>query len=749
MKITTCLKRLFDIQPPATASMIAVVLAATQFANAQSPNTKSNTQTEAEYTLPAFEVTSSRDFGYRATNSITATGIGTEIYKTPISVSVITKDLMNDIGGAGLFREVLQYTSGVTTDSRDPNNYTIRGFLSPLLVNRIGGASRNPTADFIERSEVVKGPNSVFFGRVAPGGVVNVITLRPGANQETRIKAVGGSYDYSRLVIDHNQPITRTLSVRVACSILDREDGYYDWTYLRQNAGYGALTWHITDKLIFNCNFDYNESVQNQPHSGARSDYEYLANPSNIGVPITTWGATNRTPFNRPSITTFADNVAYLDGDKGNNSGPDNFKKDRSRNLQGELTAKPLEWLSLRFGAAQFDAIVETLEESGFPDPAGTFVAARPVYNGTHPHNNAYEGEAVGEFKTGLASHRVLVGVRYVENKDKTFSVAGNLVNWNNKTMGPQHLKQQFPTPWPVMPTSFGLPHGTENAYYAAYQFGVFDDRIKLLGGLRNTTVKNRANAGQPLLKTSETTPQAGVMWEPIKDFSVFANYSKTFEPQFQVDVFGNIAPNVQGTGKEIGMKTSYFDGRISGTVSVFEVLRAGEARRDFLRELALGVSPILIAGGSSRTRGSELEATFTPARNYQVLFAYTYLWEREIIKDTASPILVGRKLPMSPEHTFALWQRYTITSGTFKGLTVGGAIRHQSNISATLQPTFSIKLENPTPVDFLISYQNKLFKYPTTYQLNIKNVFDEKYHDSSSLLADPLTAYISVTYKL
>lgn len=703
---------------------------------------------ETAIQLETFAVKSARDFGYRATNSITATGIGTEIYRTPISVSVVTRDLMQDIGGSGLLREVLQYTAGVTTDSRDPNQFTTRGFLAPVLVNRVGGGVRNLTSDFVERVEIVKGPNSVFFGRVAPGGVINLITLRPGLTQETKVKLVGGSYNYGRAVIDHNQPITKDLSVRVAGSFLNRPDGYYDWSHFRQNAGYAALTWRLTDTLVLNLTADYADGLQNQPHSGARSDWEYLANPANAAVPIATWGATYRTPFRQPTFTTFADRVAYNDGDKGNNSGPDNFKKDRAKNFQAELTGKPAEWLSFRLVAARRDAVTQTLEVGGFPGPTGTFLAARPTFNGQHPRSDIFEAELVAEFNAAGINHRWLVGARDVANKDETFSIAGLLTNWNNKTDGVRHLTTQFATPWPVAPTTYNRPRGTERALYTAYQASIFSDKVKALLGLRATEVRNRANPGLPTLKSKDTTPQIGLLWEPIKDFSVFANYSKTFEPQFSVDVYGNVAPNVQGEGKEFGFKSNYLDGRLSGTVSVFEVLREGEARRDFLKEIALGVSPIYIAGGASRTRGSELELTFTPGRNYQILFAYSYLWESEVIKDTASPILVGRRLAMSPEHTFALWQRYTFTQGALKNLTVGGGVRHQSNISATLQPIFGLKLENATPVDLLLAYDAKAFGRLVKYQLNLKNVLDERYHDSSSLIADPFTVYLSAELK-
>jgi iron complex outermembrane receptor protein len=728
-------------RPLVAAALLASVSAYAQDAAPAAP------AKETTVVLPTFTVNSPQDFGYRATNSITATGIGTEIYSTPISISVVTKDLINDIGGAGLLREILQYTAGVTTDSRDPNQYTTRGFLTPVLVNRVGGVSRNPTADFVERVEVVKGPNSVFFGRVAPGGVINLITLRPGLTRETKVKLVGGSYDYARIVVDHNQPLTRDISLRVAGSFLNRDDGYYDWTYQRQNAVYGALTWRLTENVTFNVNADYLDAKQNQPHSGARSDPEYLADPANIGVAISAWGARVRTPNNLPSITMFADDVAYANGDKGNGSGPENYKLDRAKNFQAELSATPQEWLALHLVAARRDAMVQTLEHGGYPDPTGTMVASRANFNGANPRSDIYEAEAVAEFKTGPVGHRLLVGARYVENADKTFALTGRAVNWNTKRQGPRLVTTEFAT-WPIVPTTFNVPSGTETAYYAAYQASLLADKVKILGGVRHIEVKNTANPGQTPLQTSDTTPQIGVFWEMVKDFSLFANYSQTFEPQFQVDVFGNIAPNVQGSGKEIGLKTRYLEGRLSGTVSMFEVLREGEARRDFLRETALGLTPILIAGGSSRSRGTELEFTYTPARNYQLLFAYTYLWEREVIKDTASPILVGRKLPLSPEHTFALWQRYTFTSGSLKGLTIGGGVRHQSNTSATLQPIFNLKLENSTPVDLLLSYGTNWGRSAVTYQLNVKNLFDEKYHDSSSLLADPLTVYLSAGLK-
>lgn len=135
--------------------------------------------------LDTFKVSSAKDYGYRATNAITATGIGVEIDKTPISVSVITADLMKDLGAVELTQSVA-YTASIQMDTRNTASYFIRGFPVPLLVNNCTAAAARgdswaslPNPSFTERIELAKGPNSVFFGRVAPAGVVNLITLPP------------------------------------------------------------------------------------------------------------------------------------------------------------------------------------------------------------------------------------------------------------------------------------------------------------------------------------------------------------------------------------------------------------------------------------------------------------------------------------------------------------------------------------------------------------------------------------------
>ena len=77
--------------------------------------------------LSDFVVTTERTAGYRATNAITATGIGAQIGETPLAISVVTNELMQD-ASAFEMREALNFVPGVLTNPRSESAVTIRGF---------------------------------------------------------------------------------------------------------------------------------------------------------------------------------------------------------------------------------------------------------------------------------------------------------------------------------------------------------------------------------------------------------------------------------------------------------------------------------------------------------------------------------------------------------------------------------------------------------------------------------------------
>ena len=78
----------------------------------------------------------------------------------------------------------------------------------------------------MERIEVLKGPASVLYGQVAPGGVVNLVSKRPRFEPHYDLGLTVGSYDFYEGTFDLGGPVNadKTIAVRAVGLYLDRND---------------------------------------------------------------------------------------------------------------------------------------------------------------------------------------------------------------------------------------------------------------------------------------------------------------------------------------------------------------------------------------------------------------------------------------------------------------------------------------------------------------------------------------------
>lgn len=718
----------------ALSCLFSAAFAQTFAAPAVNPAPKEDT-----VVLSAFEVKSSRDYGYQATNSITATGIGTKIYDTPISISVITKDLINDLGATNLL-ESLNYSASVNTDTKLKGIINARGFAMPTIVNGIGAAARDPNSDFIERVEVVKGPNAVFFGRVAPGGVLNILTLRPKSVDETVVRAQFGSFGTKGAFLDHNIAFSKNFAVRLAATWWDRSNGYVDFTSDERTAAYMAVFWRLSPKVTLNINADYSNQLEHHLHNAPRYNSQYLKSGA-VGLTAAQWAAANLPPGS-PIYNTYNFDLASNRGRRFNAGGPDARHWDAGGITQFELIATPTTDLTLRLNGSYTRGQTGTMEISGFPNLQGTYVGQRGIYSGGKPRATVLDATAVYQFSLGPTKHRLLAGARGGENYNQTFSLSGNPTNYNYFTDGARKLEASFPT---VVPTIFTRSRGSERAFYVTDQISLLGERLKVLAGARYTKAESHSvSATTQDLSADETTPQIGASFEVAKGLSVFANYAKTFEPQFQVDANGVLASNVNGEGKEAGFKADMQDGRLSATVSIFEVLRAGEARRDPLLEQALGKAPIFFPGASNRSRGIEAEFTWAPVKNYQAVLSFAHMWEATTIKDT-NAAFIGLRLYNSPEYQLAFWNRYTFTEGRLKGWFVGLGYHYRTKQAPFQNPSFALFDPAYSLFEGLVGFERKFGDRPVRLQLNVKNLTNTEYMVGSYNPGDPISAYLSV----
>lgn len=180
--------------------------------------------------LPPFEIRNQADHGYLQTNSVTATRIGTDIQRIPLSVSVISEQFLVDTQARDI-QDVLRYQSTSAGDTRmgvlqpatgftPSGNFSLRGF--PINSRLRNGLARynQYTLDNVDRVEIIKGPAAVFFGQAFPGGVINYLTRKPRfeATPTSLTYAYGGNAHRSgsrRVTLDHNAVLSPQAAFRV------------------------------------------------------------------------------------------------------------------------------------------------------------------------------------------------------------------------------------------------------------------------------------------------------------------------------------------------------------------------------------------------------------------------------------------------------------------------------------------------------------------------------------------------------
>jgi outer membrane receptor protein involved in Fe transport len=282
------------------ATGLGLVLAFSSSLNAQETGAEEETTDEDIVYLSVFDVDATRDDRYRATNTVSATGLNTPIKELPMSIQVITSEFITDLGATD-FDEALSYATGVnTTDleadsgggGADANNgggsaeksasassggsrfvksVSIRGYKVPFqnrLGFRYGGVVITPESAIalggvldsvnMDRMEVVKGPNSLLYGIGVISGIVNVMPKKPLSEQRQSFSAAAGSEGFMRFTGDITGPIVRQnennkhrLNYRLLGSYEERDD----WTdFAGRELKYGAFQldyWYDTRWNVF------------------------------------------------------------------------------------------------------------------------------------------------------------------------------------------------------------------------------------------------------------------------------------------------------------------------------------------------------------------------------------------------------------------------------------------------------------------------------------------------------------------
>lgn len=205
---------------------------------------------EETITLSPFTVTSEKDEGYRATNTLSGTRMNASLFQTPAPISVLTKEFLDDVGAYDI-SEMLKYAPG--SDHERTNDTagvlqqaysvraSIRGFSEStatrdFMPNMIEDRGVLATDRFnVDRADMNRGPNSVLYGTSRPGGALNTTSKRAILNGRQKSAALTiGSWNRTRSELDLALPlVTDKLALRVNAVAEDRE-GWWEFEMMKQ-----------------------------------------------------------------------------------------------------------------------------------------------------------------------------------------------------------------------------------------------------------------------------------------------------------------------------------------------------------------------------------------------------------------------------------------------------------------------------------------------------------------------------------
>lgn len=727
--------------------------------------------------LSAFTVSTSRDVGYRATNSIAGTRTNTPIKDVPLNIQVFTKDLAEDL----LIKNQVDFEAynaslvGGGVDRFSDNhiqqpyqNFLFRGFRQNWGL-RDGVREYDPVdTQNLARVEVVKGPAAALYGLAYPGGVMQNISKTVDFSRNfTSLRLTGGMYGDYRATADIN--VTGTLAGNQKVGV--RVNGAYEKTEDTREHSQGdvrllavEVAWKPTPTTTFE--FMAEDGYRAKPNGlGYFETGEAGATGNRASIPLQVlvpnidwdWNWANDNNLNVLDTNLYRGTVTQEIGE--------NFQVQGYLQYSRRLEIPGNGWDAAGSGGAN----AWESADSGWDQATNTI---RSTYNYRDWGNQMHAYGATAVYKLNF------------EQIKNTFAFGANV--WKEDELSRKHTPANPAASMQVYPVQMGIPitiplyppadlhpvmtadgyHHEDNSndyYFVSWQASLFNDRLKTNIGVNKTNLKtiawNNGLSTDPNIYTaSKYSPLYGVVFEVTKEVSLFAVRSTSLFPDSTKDSFGNqFSPQV-GLGYEGGVKIDLMDGKISGTISYFQIEQSGgtqndptKASRDTLRFDSLtpeqqqiefgGVRPLgdIVQGGKQESKGFDIDVTFQPLRELQILTSYSHV-DHEFT-ESAIPATIGQTYPQAIRDRWALLGKYTFLTGELKNAFVGLGIAGGSKSLQDYQrrdPTTGAETSSAVPGTFVdvaryepgrttaeifLGYRWKLWGQSALIQLNVKNL--------------------------
>ncbi|MBP5944325.1 MULTISPECIES: TonB-dependent siderophore receptor [Pseudomonas] len=672
--------------------------------------------------------------GYTATRTAAGSKTDTALVEAPRSISVATRQQMEDRGVHSL-DDAVRYMPGITASSYGSDTRAdwlrVRGFEPTQFLDGLPlpkGVYANPKQETwnLDRLALLRGPASSVYGQTPPGGLLDMVSRRPSDVASSEIQLQYGSDNHRQINFASTGKIDEAGQFLYGISGVVRDSGtQVDHVDNKRYNIAPSLTWNIDDdtKLTLLSQFtrdDTGITSQFLPIQGTKikSPFGDISHHKNLGDPD--WEYYDRTYYA----------LGYAFEHRLNDVWQ--FKQ----NLR--YTKSDLSFQALTVGSYPFTEV----DDQGNVGRSSTSVDE-------DISQFAVDNNFQADFATGDIRHTLLLGLDHQRSNTNYTSIFG----FSDTTPGTNVINPIYGQPIvrPARSTAF------YDYNQKTYQTGLYvQDQMALdqwrltLGGREDwvhtsTQFINRGDATNTQ-RDKAFSGNAALSYVFDSGFVPYLSYAESFQPTTGADATstGSLKPT-EGKQWELGIKYQPPGSKTLLSAAVYDLTQKNVSVSTFVD----GVS-ITSQTGEVKVKGLELEAVSDVTENLKVIAAYTLA--KSEVQNGADK---GNRLQLMPNQQASLWTDYTWHTGVLDGFGMGAGVRYTGNTYGDKANTWLGKADAYTVFDASVHYDlgrldNSL--KGASLALNATNLFDKEYISTCDSFycyyGDTRSVVASATYK-
>ncbi|POY41069.1 TonB-dependent siderophore receptor [Flavobacterium alvei] len=689
--------------------------------------------------------------------TVTALRSGLKPMDIPQSIQVIDAAIIEQQQSIRL-SDVIKNTNGVYVSSARggaQESFFSRGYdMSANNMFKNGfryNAGSIPEVSGLEKVEFLKGSAALLYGNVAPGGILNLVTKTPTFKSGGEISMQAGSYSFYKPSVDFYGPLNKFIAYRFNGSY-ENSESFRDFVKRERYYVNPSLLINASDKTQITLQGDY-------MNDDWTPDFGTGAITTNTGSTI----------VDVPRNNYYG--ALWSNGNTKTASASALVNHDFNKNWK----------LNFNSSFQTYDRQSKSTAQLATVQPNGDWT--RPLVQNKNLEQILGDQLSLqGTFYTGNIKHQLFTGADWENSFVTAYTFAFSPANYdtiNLYTFDPNTQRMDEPNARATQIVK------TETNRFGAY----FQDlisitkQVKVLAGLRWSWQEAEVSTyKETLVKSVQTvapenavptvsekrfdtafSPKIGIVYQPLRDMSLFASYSNSFTPNTGTTV--DLKPIEASIidQYEAGIKKDFWKGILSTNVTVYQITNSNLAQTaQYKADGSLNTdTSIKILSGETKSKGIEVDVTARPLEGLNIIAGYSYN-DMRYTKTSGlnGSFIEGDRVVRTPAHTANLSFFYTLPTGILKGVSfgaignyIGDRIGGWNNQYDNTKPggiwIREIPLEGYTTVDVSAGYTWKKLSILCKLS-NITNELNYTVHENYSVNPiAPRQVMVNLKYKL